>query len=318
MKAFLLAVLLCSCSMQSIVVSTTAPIIGEATRVVETESNWEQFRLGVPGNLTLMEGFLFLDKDNEKLLGTLAKGWGAYAYVIDETLYLGDALSENEKTHNLNQAIYNYARAFKFGKRYLEENDIKYQDLVEKMNEPGGIVAILEDNLSGNKRDLEAVLFTAQSLGSLVNLQRTNMSLIAQLPVAKGMFDWVCKKDPEIYFNMCDIFYGYYEASRPRMLGGNPEKGKRIFLELIKKKPENWMARIAYIQYYLIPMIDEDGYKKQKRFLNKMYRKHKADLNWHPQYLERDKMFKEERLRLFQTLAMKRFEIIKKNEKEIF
>ncbi len=314
----LMMFVLCSCGIQAIVVKTTAPIIGQATYAVETENNWDNFRRGVPGNLTLMEGLLYLDKENEKLLASLIKGYAAYAYIIDETLYLDDKLSDNDKIRNLNQAIYNYARAFKFGQKYLRLNDISYKQLMARMNEPGGIEAILDDELSDSRRNLESVLFMAHALGSLINLQRSDMALIAQLPVAKGMFDWVCKKDPNINFNTCDIFYGYYEASRPRMLGGNPQRGKKIFLDLINKSPDNWLARTAYIQYYLIPMMDEDGYEKQKRVLNKLKKTHYEDLKWSPSRIKRDDAFVSERLRVYQTLAIKRFEIIVKNEEEIF
>ena len=61
------------------------------------------------------------------------------------------------------------------------------------------------------------------------------MGLVSNLPIVKGLFDWVCSKSPNINFGACDIFYGAYQAQRPLMLGGNPEKGKEIFLKVEKK-----------------------------------------------------------------------------------
>ena len=162
------------------------------------------------------------------------------------------------------------------------------------------------------------MLFTAQSLGSLVNLQKDNISLISQLPIAKGMFDWVCLKEPSINYGTCDIFYAAYEAGRPTMLGGNPQKGKEIFLKAIAKHPHNWLIRTSYMQFYLIPQNDEEGFKEQMLALkvfheefNKFYiydNQEKLELPW----------MREEGLRFYQTLSLKRYELINRFQKQFF
>ena len=152
---------------------------------------------------------------------------------------------------NKQKVIEYYSRSLKYGLRFLKANGISFQDLKvawreEKLNE------LFAKNLGSDDRDIEGVVYTGLSLGGLVNFQKGKMSIVTYAPLAKALFDWACGKKPDIGNGICDIFFGGYESSRPRGLGGNPELGKNYFLNLIVKNPNNWLGRVAYMQYYLI------------------------------------------------------------------
>ncbi len=318
LSCVLIGLLLVSCSgLRRMAVGTSSAIIYDASTELESEDNWQHFSKAVPSNLKLIEGLHSIKSDDENLLVTLTKGYAGYAFVVPETLYLNDFYAENDKLSQLNQTLYHYSRALEYGLQFLELYGITYSDLIKAQKRQGGVPALLDEKLDEDILHYEAVLFTAQSLGQLVNFQRTRMTMVAQLPIAKGLFDWVCTKSPNMNFGACQIFYGAYESGRPRAMGGNPEKGKEIFLKLIKANPANWLARVAYMQFYLIPMLDEEGYKKQKFFMETAKRKHYQELKWSPLKKE-DKDFTQKRLRLYQSLAIKRFEIMQKFEKDIF
>src|SRR5690606_33440595 len=112
-------------------------------------------------------------------------------------------------------------------------------------------------------------------------------------------------------------FYGAYEAGRPRMLGGNPDKGREIFLKAIEKNPSNWLARVTYLQYYVIPMTEEDDWNEKKKVLNLAIKLNAEDLIWRPGR-EKNRAFSDEGIRAFQAVALKRWEIMRKYEKELF
>lgn len=308
-----------SCSFNRLAVNTSSGLLYEASNSAEAESNFEVFRTAVPGNLMLLEGLLSQSPDNKQILASLTKGYAGYAFAINESDMLNEEWGELKTDSGKNQALFNYTRAMNFGLRYLKQSQIEFNDLISKMNEPQGIQHLLDKRLSDDKQDLELVLFTAQSLADLINLQKDNISLVAQLPVAKAMFDWVCMKDPKINYGMCDIFYGAYESGRPKMLGGNPEKGKEIFLRAIENHPNNWLIRSSYMQFYLIPQNDKDGFQQQLEFLK--YRE-EAYKNFHvytadPNRKEAD-WSREPRLRFYQSLALKRFELMNKYQKQFF
>lgn len=315
--SFLLTSLSCS-TMNKMAVGGSSNLLYESSGGILGESNYEVFKHAIAGNLVLLEGLLRQSPKNLNLLATLNKGYAGYAFAINETQMIEEEWANLKSEEGRKQALLNYSRALSFGIRYLEERGVEFNEIISRMNEPQGIFLLLDKNLDTSKRDLELVLFTAQALGSLVNLQKDNMGLISHLTAVKGMFDWVCIKDPSINFGTCDIFYGAYEAGRPTMLGGNPKKGKEIFLKAISKHPHNWLMRASYLQFYLIPQNDEEGFKEQMAFL----KNHDQEFSMYYIYDQNPKVEKpwmrETNIRLYQTLALKRYELMNRFQKQFF
>jgi len=319
--SFVFLALFASCGLvQKVAVNTTSDLLYDASYQLETVDNWDNFKDAVPANLTIVESLHYLEPHNEKLLVSLIKGFTSYAFVVNETLYYDDFLSSKQNSPNLHQALLNYSKAVKYSEKFFAERKISYQELVESLNK-GTTTQLLNDHFdSGSIYDREGLFFTAQAIGSLVNLQRTKMDMIAQLPVAKALFDWVCNKDPNINFGACDLFYGAYEAGRPKMLGGNPQKGKEIFLKMIAARPENWLARASYLQYYVVPMSEESEYDIQKKIMDDLVVENESLLIWSPGKSDKNEKGDKinPRLRIYQTVALKRYEIIKRHSKELF
>lgn len=322
LQLFTLLILLSSCStIRTMSVNTIAPVCYDSSISFEEEKDWDTFREGIVANLKLIEGFLQSSPDNETLLLTLIKGNSANAFIVFETLLLADQLSENDQTINRNRALHHYAKAMNFGERYLEQRGIRYADLTERIQEMDKITLLLDKKIDSDREGLEAILFMAQALAGLINLSRHNMELMAQLPIAKKMFDWVCAKNPDIHHGACQIFYGSYEAGRPFVLGGNPRKGREIFLKAIKNYPDNWLIRSMYIQKYLIPMGDKTGYLKQKSFFKNQQANFWKNINWMPWAFGKREKYRGVSSAvpaIYQATSLKHFEIIRKLEKEIF
>jgi hypothetical protein len=318
-----LLIVLSSCSsMDRMAVDMTADLLYRGSVELETERNWNDFKNGAPANLKLLEGLLYLSPNNPMLLASLAKGYAGLAFAVDETLHWREIYADSEVATHLDQAILHYSKAVKYGLRYLALRKISYQQLSEEARSDNGIGKLFDQKLHGDREeDRVAVLFTAQSIGGLTNLQKSNYQLISQLSVVKQMFDWVCSKDSDIGFGACDIFYGAYWAARPKLMGGDPELGREIFLKLIKRWPDNWLIRIAYIQYYLIPMMDETGYLEQKQFMEKALRTFNSSRGWlPPSKLLKNNSSDEinQRLHIYRAIALKRFQIIKQFEGDLF
>lgn len=308
-----------SCAgLQRAAVGTSAKVIYSASVDIESEDNWELFRKGVPANLKLLESLLSVSPNNRELLVSVIKGYVGYAFAVHETLHLEERLSNSGERFHLEQAMKLYSRALNYGWHYLELRGVKYEELVRGMRQDKGIEELLAKNLSSRRiLDREAVFFTAQALGSLINLQREDMVLVGQLPVAKEMFDWVCEHDPDISFGACSLFYGAYEAGRPAMLGGNPAKGKKIFKKGIEQYPDNWLVPLSFIQFYALPLYDEEVYQEWRPKFEQWEREFKTQSLWRPPMMVTDEGL-EPRLKLYRAIAMKRFAIIKKYERELF
>ncbi len=311
-------ILVSSCSgFYRTAINASSNLLYKASASVEGEGNLDMARLSIPGNLLLIEGLLAESPNNDEILAILIKGYAGYAFAINETDLLSDQLENKSDEINKKSALLNYTKAFNFGRRYLKQRNIDWKVFEDRVFTEQKGEAYLGQFLSSSKIDLEVVLFTAHALASMINLQKDDIGVIAKLPIAKTMFDWVCSKDSTINFGTCDIFMASYEAGRPKMLGGNPEKGKEIFVRAMEKYPHNWLIRLSYIQYYLIPQGDEEGFKKEMEVLSQknieFYKQQIYSVNdGSPAWAL------ESRLRLYQSLALKRYQIIEKNKKNLF
>lgn len=312
----LLVVISISCSMvKSIGVKSTASLLRSGVDEINTEANFKVFKKSAIPNLKVLESLWFTQQDNEDLLTLLIKGYGGLAFGVSETKFLDDYLKGEDESLNRNQAIYHYSKAFQYGLKFFEEKGITEKELFAK-EAPLKIKEFLDDRMDEN--DMTAVFYFAQSWGGMINLQRGDVKLMSNLGTVKSLMDWVCSKDPEFELGSCSLFYAVYEAGRPAMLGGSLEKGKLIFEKMIKKYPYNLLAQVSFIQFYIIPTIDEVLYAKAIEILDKELLNFEGVKNYSQRKSGTIKFLKHPEYNLFNSIALKRLEIIKKNKNEIF
>lgn len=293
-------------------IRSATPMFTKSSDELTRENSWEFFRDSAPGNLKFLELLYLQDPNNLPLLSVLIKGYSGYAFAVPETLAYGDELAGEESSPWKQQAIIHYTRALDYGLDYLSKKDISRGDLLNSDEQK--LIKLFSKEL--DEDDLPAVLFTAQAWGSLINLQKDNVALVAQVPKVKAMFDWVCGEDPKIENGVCDIFYAQYEASRPRMLGGDPKKAEELYLAAIKNRPHHLLMRFGYIQYLIVPMGDQEKYEKVGADLRSEIEKWE---NLNRDTLDDTSEYKYDRhINLYNAIARKRFELIEKNKKKIF
>lgn len=307
----LLGLIGCS-SIQKMAMRSASPMFVEGSNKVTLEKNWDFFRESAPANLKFVEMIYLQDKENIELLGTLVKGYAGYAYAVPETLAFGDEMAGIDESIHKKNAIILYTTAVDYGLEYLYKKGITKRDLLnlneDKLNK------LLKEKLG--KKDYTTVLYAAQSWGSLINLQKENVALVSHVPRVKILFDWVCKNKPDIENGVCDIFQAQYEASRPRMLGGNPEKAKELYAAAIKKYPKHLLVRLNFVQFSVLPAFEQNIYESEAKILKEEFAKWE-DLN--RDNLEDNSEYKAvEHLNLYNSIARKRFEYIEKNKKRIF
>ena len=311
---FLLFLLVSCSSVHKAGLRMTGGIFDRAGEQMETTGNWEMFKNSVPGNLQLVEGLLAVDPKNKSLLRTLIKGYAGFAYVVNETYYLQDKTFDQNNSIHLEQALWNYSKALNFGKRYLATEGILLQDVLTQSR--GGDLAKFLDGKLNDKEDLEAVFYLAQSWGAIINLQKQNLVLVSQVDIVKSLFDWACSKKPDFNFGACRIFYGAYDLGRPKMLGGNPDRGREILLDAINQYPQNYLMRVAYLEYYVVPNLDLKEYSKHKKAVKDFAVIFKQQMKVDP-LKNADEVFNN-RLNLFNSLAIKRMELMEVVEKKLF
>lgn len=310
---FFFLIFLSSCSsLQKWAVRRSSPVFHEASEQLTKEDSWEFFRKSAPGNLKFIELVYLTDPDNLGLLPAVIKAHAGYAYGVPETLVFEDEILGRENTSHRSEAIHHYTRALDYGVFYLGKRGVSREDLLtlpeEKLREK------LREETDGD--DLVAMIYMAQSWGSLINLQKDNVALVAQVPRVKILVDHVCQMKPEIEHNICAIFLAQYEASRPRMLGGNPDRARELYREAMEKNPYHLLIPVNLIQYMTIPAMDEDEYEQLAPRLRAEFvewaKKDRSNLKDESRY------HKHRDLNLYNAIARKRFDIIERNKKKIF
>lgn len=293
----LLALTGCS-SMTKMALRSQAPLFEGGSKTLEEERSWEWFREATPGNIQFMETMLGQDPENHILRRTLIKAYAGYGYGVFETLALREQILSLEEREFEGRARDMYRRALAHGEIYFGQKGVRFQ-----VNDEEALQKSLKKNLS--KDDFVSLIYFAQAWGGLINLQKSDMGLVSQVPKVKLLFDFVCKQVPDIEQGVCALFYAQYEASRPRMLGGNPELGKTLFEKFIEKFPEHQLARLNYLQFSVLPRMDEEAFGQVEKELERGFAAWETGSG-------------AKRLNLYNAIAKKRWDIIKSNKKSLF
>jgi hypothetical protein len=296
-------------------VKIMGPALKDSAVELQKQTNFKMFQEATPSNLMMLEAILSIDPNNRDLLSALIQGYSAYAFAVHETYYLHDQYSNSNNYAHRDQALIYYTTALNYSRRYLQTYDIDWDVFKKSVMNPTQAGKYLKSNF--DRDDLVALLFTAQALGSSINLQRDQILLVSELTVVKSLFDWGCAIEPNFQNGICPIFEASYLAGRPKMLGGDPEQGKQIFLKAMQQDPKNLMIAVSYLQLSVIPASDEDEFKRVEQLIAPVKKEFDAALSYSEQLKGNVNTVRAE-LNLFQAIALKRFEIMKNNQKILF
>jgi len=296
-------------------VKIIAPALKDSAVELQKQPNFKMFQEATPANLMMMEAILSIDPNNRDLLSSLIQGYAAYGFAVYETFYMQDQYSNSNNHAHRDQAMIYYTTALNYARRYLKTYDIDWDNFKKNVMNPTQAGKYLKAKF--DRDDLDALLFTAQALGSSINLQRDQILLVSELTVVKSLFDWGCSIEPNFQNGVCPIFEASYLAGRPKMLGGDPEQGKQIFLKAMQQDPKNLMIAVSYLQLSVIPASDEDEFNRVEALILPVKKEFEAALSYSEQLKGNVNTVRAD-LNLFQAIALKRFEIMKANQKSLF
>lgn len=304
-----------SCSLiNKTALRTTANVINSGANELMTEGNWTNFKLGTPANLKLLEGLWYSDQENKTLLTLLIKGYSAYAFAVSETDSLKGVLLDSADKDLVDLTVLYYEKAIFYGEKYLAVSGLDTEDFWNA-SFPSRLGEEFDKLLDSD--DHVALLYLGQAIGSSINLQRDNIVKMSYMNHAFKTIEWVCAKDPDLEFGACGLFSAVLTASVPSILGGSQDRARTQFKTMMKKMPYNLLVHLSFIQYHLIPMMEEDEYKQEVKKLSSNIE------SWYAlQKGERtkgNKIYQEHReANLYNAIAKKRLEIIKTIDKDLF
>lgn len=304
---------LASCAyFKSKAVSSMSQMMLEKSSNLTKEASFENFKNSTPANLKLIESLHFIDPEDRNFISMLVKGHGAFAYSVYETLALKDKLDEKDYSFYKRQAVIHYTKSLEFGLKFLKTFDIRHKDLKTK-----NVASLLNKKFSNE--DLVGLFYFAQSWGQLINSDRSNLYLISEITYVEQILNWVCAKNPLFEESVCDLYKAVFEAQKPRLMGGSKKRAEELFKAAIRRYPKNLLIRLSLMEYVLIPTEQSSKYYQHKKALLNDFYQWKKVLDYTRRKTQESESFLfDDKTNLYNAIAFKRFNIIKKYEDDFF
>lgn len=244
------AIFLCACSFQTIAVRSTGTIVDYGFEAINEESDLQLAEQSIASNLKLLDALLKGDPDNEHFLLLASRGYSSYA--------LGFAEDESAE-----RARVFYLRARDYGLRILRQK----KGFARAWD--GSVEAFQQALAAFDKGDVPAIFWTANAWGNYIRLSLTDPAAIADLPKVEALLNFVLEKDEGYFYGSSHLALGSLFASRPKILGGDPEKARQHFergLELARGK-----FLLAYVYYAMMYAVQVQDREKFTSLLEKVH-----------------------------------------------
>jgi len=238
--ALLLCALLLQGCIQTMAIRTMGGIMDYGLEAFNEEGDLKLAEGALGSNLKLVEALIKGDPQNTKLLLMASQGFNAYAL----------AFAEDD---SLERARMFYLRARDYGMRVLTQNP-RMKEALEKD------VASLQSALSTlTKDDVPAVFWTSFGWGSYINITRSDVGVVADLPKVMAMMEFVRQTDPTYYYGGPYLILGTMEGSMPQVLGGKPEKAKEYFERALSINGGKFLLTyVYYAKTYAVQMQNQE------------------------------------------------------------
>ena len=247
----------CGCNMTQLAVETQADIMERAYPAIETQTDYDFARLGIPANLVQLDGLLRVAPDNERLLALASQGYASYAYGFVE-----DEMQQAESQGDLEafdwqraRARSMYLKARDYGLRQLRVLEPEFPEVLPR--DPDQLARVLNENFR-DPEQAAPLFWTGNALGSAINISRDDPALVADLPLARVLVKRSVELDETYYHASGHVFLGVANASLGESMGGNPAQGRQHFeraLALTQRRA--LLAQVNYAQAYAVQKSDK-------------------------------------------------------------
>ncbi len=282
------------CSMKSLTTNTVAKISTEGMVALEGETDVKFAREASPALIKTLEVFRYGNLKNVRMLALLSLSYAQYTFGFIEEDILKAHNGSKEHLASLSRAEDFYRRGREFGIAALSRQSHIHKGFKSSFKK-------FEKAIKRTDRgDLPALFWTSFNWASWINLNRDDPMAIVDMPRIEAMIDRVIEIDTNFYYGSAHAFKGIIAASRPKVLGGNPELSRSEFEKALAIAPDYLMTRVLYAQYYARQVQDKELFR---RLLNEVLK-------------DSDNGLKEQALA--NALAKRRAKILLKMEGELF
>jgi hypothetical protein len=193
-------------------VRTTAEILEDGIASFESESDVALARESAGSQIKLLEALHRADPGNRKVLLSLTRSLGSYAFGFLEKE------AENDPVVRRRAATL-YRRGAQYGIELLDlglPEDASIEVFQKRLERKG-------------TKDVPALFWTAYCWAGAIRKSADSPSALAELPKAVALIERVLVLQPDYQYGAPRLLMGVYFADRPRLAGGNPDKARDYF-----------------------------------------------------------------------------------------
>ena len=241
--------------------SVAAGAVSGPSTAYASDDDPELVRAAVPFGLKTMEGILEQKPAHESLLTSLAGGFTQFGYAFvqqdadfaDWNGRLEEARAGRDRARKL------FLRARDYGLRGLDERH-------------GGMAAGLRAGGTGTRKALEAakdkgdvplLYWTAAAWALAIANGKTDMALVAQLPVPVAMMERALALDEAFDDGAIHEFFVTYDATRTEAEGGGPERARaHLDRALALSMNKKLGPRVSWAEGVLVQRQDRAGFTR--------------------------------------------------------
>ncbi|MDL1872807.1 hypothetical protein FBR05_11485 [Deltaproteobacteria bacterium PRO3] len=241
-----------ACGFKKVATKASAQIFYDATPSIDREDDVELAEQASLGFLKMLEGFYLQNPKDKQVLLLLTKAYSAYAF----------GFTENEILANKGGNQADYDRAMARAKRfYTRARDYGIQLLSLKPAFAKSQEGTLDEFQKSLKKfgpgDLEELFWAGFAWGNYVNFNKDSTDAVAEVPRIEAIFNRILELDETYYFGGPHLFFGAFYGSRPKLLGGDPEKSKMHFDKAIAiTQGKALMGAVNKALYYAVQVQD--------------------------------------------------------------
>src|SRR5262249_39993445 len=152
-----------------------------------------------------------------------------------------------------------YDRAYDIGLRHIALDRKEVRDVART-----GRLDALEPALKKVGKDsVPGLNWAGLGLASAINLHRDDIERVAELPKAMAWLERAYELDRTYYNYNAALSMAVIYASQGKSVGGDPDKAKALFEEVIRQtKGRYLMAQVLFARYYATVTLDRALYEK--------------------------------------------------------
>jgi hypothetical protein len=238
--ALALALLAGGCGLtRGIAVGTFVPVLEKSVEASFRDPDVSTVKAGIPANLILLRGLCESEPGNAELRRLAAQTYFSYGmgFIEDEDPARAGLIYEEGRRLGLEGL--RRKSWFQQAEKAIPLPDPK---ALKKMK----------------REDVPLAFWTIANWSGWISQNLDQPEAVAQLPRVQAYLDRILELDAGYFYGMPEVLLGSLQTFRPRMLGGDPESGKRHFDEAIRISGGRMLIfKVMYAKYYCRQTLDE-------------------------------------------------------------